>query len=174
MAAKKPTITLGLSEIRVGDAAPNGVMPTSLEKIGRTYKDTCKLTQEAGEVTEHFEENNPAPIIRFVEKKIPKLVFSIMDADVDALAAYVGGKVVETGSDPNKVRTWQFDGTEKVAPRSIQVRTKQGLYIDIPNGSIEAHINAEFSAKGIFLVEFEVTPLSVDKNGAIRAYVPKA
>lgn len=167
------TITLGLSEILVGEANSGGVMPTSLTKIGLTYKDTCKFTQEAGEVTEHFEEGNPAPIVRFVEKKAPKLTFSIMDVSVQMLADYVGGKVEKMGDTGAQVDVWKFNGTEDVAPKAIKVKTKQGLCIEMPNASIEAHINAEFSAKGIFLVEFEVTPLSVAKDGAVRAYVPK-
>ena len=38
-------VTLGLSEILVGKAAPNGVMPVigQMKKIGKTYKDTAKL-----------------------------------------------------------------------------------------------------------------------------------
>lgn len=172
MAATK-TITLGLSEILVGKASPEGVMPKDLTKIGLTYKDTCKFVQDAGEVTEHFEEGNPAPIVRFVEKKTPKLTFSLMDASVQTLAAYVGGKVEKMGEPSAQVDTWKFNGTEDVEPKAIQVKTKQGLWIDIPNASIEAHINAEFSAKGIFLVEFEVTPLSVSADGAVRAYIPK-
>lgn len=37
-------ITLGLSQIMVGTAAPDGTMPTAaLTKIGKTYKDTCKM-----------------------------------------------------------------------------------------------------------------------------------
>ena len=49
-------ITLGLSQIQVGDAAPNGTMPTTLAKIGKTYKDSAKISQDAADVTEHFEE----------------------------------------------------------------------------------------------------------------------
>ena len=55
-------ITVGLAEIKVGAAAPNGVMPTGMTKIGKVYKDSCKINQEASEVTEHFEEGHAAPV----------------------------------------------------------------------------------------------------------------
>ena len=36
-------ITVGLAEIKVGAAASNGVMPTGMTKIGKVYKDSCKI-----------------------------------------------------------------------------------------------------------------------------------
>lgn len=166
-------ITLGLSEILVGKAAPDGTMPevSSMKKIGKTYKDTAKLNQEAAEVTEHFEEGNAVPVVRKVMKKPPKLTFSIMDADIDTLVEYVGGtKVEKSGSGKTK---WSFDGSEVVENKAILVKSEQGLWFEIPNANIEAAINAEISAKGIFLVEFTVTPCAVESGKAIRAYDPK-
>lgn len=157
-------ITLGLSQIKVGEAAPNGTMPTELTKIGKTYKDTCKIGQDAADVTEHFEEGKAAPEIRKKSRKIPKLTFSLMDADAQMLADYVGGEVV--GGN------WTYDGDELVAEKAILVETEQGLNFEIPNADIEAVINADMSAKGIFLVDFTVTPLAVEAGKAIRG-VPK-
>lgn len=165
-------ITLGLSEIMVGDASPAGTMPaaSALKKIGKTYKDTAKITQEASEVTEHFEEGNAVPVVRKVSKKPPKLQFSIMDADIDTLVEYIGGtKVTKTSTEKTK---WAFDGNEVVKNRAILVKSEQGLYFEFPNADIEAVINADMSAKGIFLVEFTVTPLAVSSGKAIRAYDP--
>lgn len=161
-------ITLGLAQIKVGVAAPNGTMPTELAKIGKTYKDTAKIGQDAAEVTEHFEEGKSAPEVRKKQKKIPKLTFSIMDADVLNLVDYVGGTNTGTELAPK----WGFDGDEVVANKAIFVETEQGLNFEIPNGDIEAVINADMSAKGIFLVEFTVTPLAVTSGKAIRG-VPK-
>jgi hypothetical protein len=162
-------ITLGLAQIKVGEAAPSGTMPAELAKIGKTYKDTAKISQDAADVTEHFEEGMSAPEIRKKQKKIPKLTFSIMDADVQALIDYIGGSNVGT----ELAQKWGFDGDEIVANKAIFVETEQGLDFEIPNGDIEAVINADMSAKGIFLVEFTVTPLSVTSGKAIRG-VPKA
>lgn len=157
-------ITLGLCQIKVGTAAPNGTMPGTLTKIGKTYKDTAKINHDAADVTEHFEEGHAAPEARSKSKKIPKVTFSIMDADGQLLADYVGG-TVSSG-------TWGYDGDEVVANKAVFIETEQGLDFEIPNGDIEATINADLSAKGIFLVDFIVTPLAVTAGKAIRG-VPK-
>lgn len=165
-------VTLGLAEILVGTASEAGTMPeeNAMAKLGKTYKDTAKFSQEASEVTEHFEEGRAAPEVRKKSKKIPKLTFSIMDADIDALVKYVGGtKVNKSGSAKTR---WAFDGSEQVENRAILVKTEQGLYFEMPNADIEAVVNADMSAKGIFLVEFTVTPLAVKDGKALRAYDP--
>lgn len=164
MASRTSLITLGLCEIRVGTAAPNGTMPTDMTKIGKTYKDTCKIAQESSEVTEHYEEGKPAPEVRSKTRKIPALTFSIMDASVDDLVAYVGGENIDGA--------WGYNGDEVVANKAIKVVTEKGLDFEIPNGDIEAVINADMSAKGIFLVEFTVTPMSVTAGKALRG-IPK-
>jgi hypothetical protein len=161
-------ITLGLSQIKVGAAAPGGTMPETMTKIGKTYKDTAKITQDASEVEEYYEEGKAAPEVRQKTRKIPKLTFSMMDADVQALIDYIGGENTGTEQAPR----WGFDGDEAVANRAILVETEQGLNFEIPNGDVEAVINADMSAKGIFLVDFTITPLAVSSGKAIRG-VPK-
>jgi hypothetical protein len=166
MAEKRTSlITLGLCEIQVGEASAKGTMPTTLNKIGKTYKDTCKIAQDAADVTEHYEEGMAAPEVRKKARKIPRLTFSIMDANVDDLVAYVGGEKI---NDTN----WGYDGNEVVANKAIFVKTEQGLDFEIPNGDIEAVINADMSAKGIFLVDFTVTPMAVEAGKALRG-IPK-
>jgi hypothetical protein len=155
-------ITLGLSQVEVGIASTVGTMPGSLAKIGKTYKDTCKLAQATAEVTEHFEEGKSAPEVRKKQKKVPVLSFSIMDPDAQMLADYVGGT--------NTAGIWGFNGDEVVANKAVRVKTQQGHYIDIPNADIEAVINADFSAKGIFLVDFTITPMAVTAGKSILAY----
>lgn len=160
-------ITLGLCQILVGEEAKRtGEMPTNMLKIGKTYKDTAKIAQATSDVTEHYEEGQAAPEVRSKAKKIPVVTFSLMDADPVILAAYVGGTVDETTG------AWGFDGTEEVANKAIKLETEQGLDFEIPNADIEAVINADMSAKGIFLVDFTVTPCAVDAGKAIRG-VPK-
>ena len=164
MADRVSLITLGLCSIEVGTASESGTMPTDMSKIGKTYKDTCKIAQDAADVTEHFEEGMAAPEVRKKSRKIPKLTFSIMDANVDDLVAYVGG--AKDGD------AWGYNGDEVVANKAIRVKTEKGLDFDIPNGDIEAVINADMSAKGIFLVDFTVTPMAVTTGKALRG-VPK-
>ena len=168
MATRTSLITLGLCEIQVGAASPAGTMPESLVKIGKTYKDTCKIAQDSADVTEHYEEGKAAPEVRKKSRKMPTLTFSIMDACVQDLVDYVGGENVGELNSP----AWGYDGDEVVANKAIKVVTEQGLDFEIPNGDIEAVINADMSAKGIFLVDFTVTPCAVTSGKAISA-VPK-
>jgi hypothetical protein len=88
-----------------------------------------------------------------------------MDADSQMLADYIGGTVT--------ANAWNYTGNEVVANKAIALISEQGLEFHVPNADIEAVINADMSAKGIFLVDFTVTPLAVTAGGAVRA-VPKA
>lgn len=166
---KTNLITLGLCEIQVGEASPSGTMPTTLAKIGKTYKDTAKIAQDSSDVTEHFEEGKAAPEVRRKARKIPVLTFSIMDASIQDLIDYVGGENVGTDAVPK----WGYDGNEVVANKAIKVLTEQGLDFEIPNGDIEAVINADLTAAGIFLVDFTVTPMAVSSGKALRG-IPHA
>ena len=162
--AESKTITLGLCQILVADASEAGTMPekASMTKIGKTYKDTANISQDTGDVTEHFEEGKSAPEVRKKSKKIPKVTFSLMNPDPDMLATYVGGTVDGQGG-------WGYDGDEVTANKAIYVETEQGLDFAIPNGDIEAVINGALSASGIVLIDFTVTPCAVTTGKAIRA-----
>lgn len=162
--ADSTTITLGLCQILVADANAAGTMPAkaSMTKIGKTYKDTANINQDAADVTEHFEEGKSAPEVRKKSKKIPKVTFSLMNPDPAMLAAYVGGEVDNNGD-------WGYDGDEVTANKAVYVETEQGLDFAIPNGDIEAVINGALSASGIVLVDFTVTPCAVTTGKAIRA-----
>ena len=162
--SRTSVITLGLCEIQVGEASNSGIMPELLTKIGKTYKDTCKIAQDSADVTEHYEEGKAAPEVRKKQRKMPKLSFSLMDATVQDLVDYVGGSNVGSPDAP----VWGYDGDEVVANKAIKVVTEQGLDFEIPNGDIEAVINADMSAKGIFLVDFTVTPCAVESGKALR------
>lgn len=159
-------ITIGLKEVQVGVASSEGVMPDEMSKIGKVYKDTCTMTQESSEVTEHYEEGHAAPEVRTKTHQIPVLEFSLMDCDVQDLIGYLGGENVGTEEEPK----WGYDGSELVANRAIRLLSDQGLCFDIPNADIDAVINSDFSSSGIFLVEFTVTPMAVSEGKAICAY----
>ena len=162
--SRTSVITLGLCEMHVGEASNSGIMPELLTKIGKTYKDTCKIAQDSADVTEHYEEGKAAPEVRKKQRKMPKLSFSLMDATVQDLVDYVGGSNVGSPDAP----VWGYDGDEVVANKAIKVVTEQGLDFEIPNGDVEAVINADLSAKGIFLVDFTVTPCAVESGKALR------
>lgn len=155
-------ITLGLSKILVGAASADGTMPESsgMTKIGKTYKDSCKIVQDPSEVTEHYEEGKASPEYRKKAKKVPRITFSLMDVSAKMLANYMGGK--ESNGE------WSFDGDEVVGNYAIRVVPEQGLAFNIPNGDVEAVMDAEMSSKGILLLNVTVTPMAVNQGGSIR------
>lgn len=159
-------ITLGLKQINTGVAAENGIMPSAsqLSKIGKVYKGTCKIAQDAADVTEHFEEGNPAPVARFKIKKIQKVTAQIIVESVEQMAQFIGGTITNG--------KYGYDGTEVVANRSVQVITKQGLNIEIPNADIEAALNADLSSEGICLFDITFTPMATT-SGKAYYMVPK-
>lgn len=141
--------TFGLSEIQF-----NGV------KVGMTYKDTAKMTQDRAEVTEHFEEGKSSPAVTTKVKKIPKLEFAIMNPDAQFLQTHMGGTYDST------TKTWSFDGSESVAEGEWVVLPKKGFEsITISKGDVDAIIDFDISDKGILLVRFVVTPLTPDEVG---------
>ena len=163
-------ITVGLAEIKVGAAASSPrlfrrlvvyVFSRWFDKRFNTSTPQQLNRPEASEVTEHFEEGHAAPVYSKRTKKIPKSTFQLCDVDPDMLAKYVGG-TVNSG-------TWEFNGNELTANVALEIIPEQGMIFQIPNASVEAVINSDMSSKGIFLVDFTVTPLAVDTGGAIRA-----
>lgn len=137
--------TYGLSQINF-----NGT------KVGMTYNDTCKMTQDAPEVTDHYEEGKAFPAISNKEKKAPKVEFSIMNPDAKFLADHMGGTYNATD------KSWSFDGSEVVAPGEWEIITKKGMDFTIPKGDAEVTIDFEISDKGLLLVKFVITPLMPD------------
>lgn len=163
------TITLGLSEIQVGKIGDDGSEATSYTKIGKTYQNTCKLTQDSSEVTEHYEEGQSAPEVRKKKKKVPILSFSIMDPDPKFLSAYLGGTVEGEGDEA----IWSWGDTDDDIEASIRVIPEVGLVYTIPRGDIEATLNNDFSSQGLNLVDFKVTPLKPSKTGVKTMYAKK-
>lgn len=137
--------TYGLSQITY-----NGV------KAGMTYKDTCKMTQDAAEVTQHYEEGKSFAAIQNKEKKSPKVEFSIMNPDTKFLADHMGGTYNNTD------KSWSFDGSEVVEPGEWEIITKKGMDFKIPKGDAEVTIDFDISEKGLLLVKFVITPLIPD------------
>lgn len=85
MAAKK-TYTIGLSKIEVGAIAEDGGMGETLDVLGYTYQDTCTMTQEDPETTDHYAEEVDDPVISISRGGKTNFNFSIMNPSVTVLA----------------------------------------------------------------------------------------
>ena len=90
MAAKK-TYTIGLSKIEVGAIAEDGGMGETLDVLGYTYQDTCTMTQEDPETTDHYAEEVDDPVISISRGGKTNFNFSIMNPSVTVLADLLGG-----------------------------------------------------------------------------------
>lgn len=154
------SVTIGLREIKTGTAGADGTMPVSMTKMGKVYKDSCKVSQDAAEVTEHFEEGVSAPVYRKKTKKVPVVTAQIIVENVQQLADYIGGTISDG--------VYGFDGTEVVANRAVSLTTEQGLDIEIPNADVEAQLNSDLSATGICLFDVTFTPMTVSSGKAFR------
>ena len=154
-------ITIGLKNVLVGTAITDKtaaqiratVNAATFKKIGKVYQDTAQISQDAAEVTEHFEEGKSAPEVRRKKRKIPAAKFSIMNPSGLHLTNYEGGEAVDTAG-------WGTDGSETVANKCIILVAEQGLTFVIPNADIDAVLNGNLSASGILLLDVTVTPLT--------------
>lgn len=162
MAAKK-TYTIGLSKIEVGAIAEDSGMGETLDVLGYTYQDTCKMTQEDPETTDHYAEEVDDPVISISRGGKTNFNFSIMNPSVTVLADLLGGVGTPgTGSTPDK---WEAPDKIPVVEKSVRITPEQGLKFEIPRMKLVSKINATFSKSGILLIEVAGTVLQPTKTG---------
>ena len=161
MAAKK-TYTIGLSKIEVGAIAEDGGMGETLDVLGYTYQDTCTMTQEDPETTDHYAEEVDDPVISISRGGNTNFNFSIMNPSVTVLADLLGGVGTPgTGSTPDK---WEAPDKIPVVEKSVRITPEQGLKFEIPRMKLVSKINATFSKSGILLIEVAGTVLQPTKT----------
>ena len=162
MAAKK-TYTIGLSKIEVGAIAEDRGMGETLDVLGYTYQDTCTMTQEDPETTDHYAEEVDDPVISISRGGKTNFNFSIMNPSVTVLADLLGGVGTPgTGSTPDK---WEAPDKIPVVEKSVRITPEQGLKFEIPRMKLVSKINATFSKSGILLIEVAGTVLQPTKTG---------
>ena len=148
-------ITLGLTKIEVGAIAVDGGMSTTLATLGYTHADSCKMVTEDPTVTEHYAEEVDDPVASVSKKGKTIVTWSIMDPDADALADVLGGTAT--------LGVWESPDTQPIIEKSVKITPNVGFSIEIPRASITGKINAEFSKKGIFLVDMKATVMMPTK-----------
>ncbi len=156
-------ITLGLSQIMVGTAAPteqcqrrhwprSGKRTRILAKWRKTLQMLPNILKKA---------DRPRKSARKQRRFRPLLSRSWTRTKLSLQSMLVVLPTLQRVGDSTE--------PEVVANVALKVETEQGLDISIPNADVEAVINADFSAKGIFLVDFTVTPCAVSSGKAIWA-----
>lgn len=145
----KTIYTLGLSKIEVGAIASDGGMAADgdLKALGYTYQDTCKMTQEDPETTEHYAEEVDDPVVSTSRGGKTLFNYSIMNPSVTVMADLLGGTADE---DTN---SWEAPDKLPTVEKSVRITPEQGLKFEIPRMKLVSKINADFSKKGILLIE---------------------
>lgn len=159
--------TLGLSQIEAGAIAADGGMGTTLATLGYTYQDTCKMTQEDPETTDHYAEEVDDPVVSISRGGKTNFAFSIMDPSVTVLADLLGGTGME-GDGSTTQDKWEAPGSIPTVEKSIRITPQQGLKFEIPRMKLVSKINAEFSKKGILLIEVAGTVMQPTKSGTAK------
>ena len=163
MAEAKKTYTIGLSKIEVGAIAEAGGRGETWDVLGYTYQDTCTMTQEDPETTDHYAEEVDDPVISISRGGKTNFNFSIMNPSVTVLADLLGGVGTPgTGSTPDK---WEAPDKIPVGEKSVRITPEQGLKFEIPRMKLVSKINATFSKSGILLIEVAGTVMQPTKTG---------
>jgi len=158
----KKVYTIGLSKIEVGDMASDGDMGTTLASLGYTYKDTCRMTQEDPETTDHYAEEVDDPVVSISRGGKTLFNFSIMNPDVEVMAQMLGGKGTPGSESAGDV--WEAPAKIPVVEKSVAITPEQGLKFEIPRLCMTTKINAEFSKSGILLLEVAGTVMTPLKS----------
>lgn len=161
--------TLGLSKIEVGDMAADGGMGTTLATLGYTYQDTCTMSQDDPETTEHYAEEVDDPVVVLSRAGKTNFNFSIMDADLNTLKALLGGEVTGTGA----AQKWEAPDKIPTIEKSVRITPEQGLKFEIPRMKLTSKINATFSKSGIMLIDVVGTVLQPTKSGTKKMAATK-
>jgi hypothetical protein len=157
--------TIGLAKIEIGAIANDGGMGTILAQLGYTNQDSCTLTQEDPETTDFYAEEQDDPVVSFSKAGKTTFSFSIMNPDVNVLAALLGGTIVEAeGKEP----VWNAPATMPDIEKSVKITPKQGLVFEIPRMKIAAKINGQFSKSNVFVIDVAGTVLQPAKANAAK------
>lgn len=152
--------TFGLSRIEIKKTS---ALESTYKTLGMTYQDSCTLTQNDPEVTDHYAEESDVPVVSVSKAGKVILAFSVMDADVDTLTELMGGtKDAESGA-------WNAPDSDPMMELSLRVTPKSGLQIEIPRASVVAKLSGGFSRSGIFLVTVSATVLKAEGKPRIIA-----
>lgn len=145
----KKVFTIGLSEIQYGTADPVGFMPAKMSKLGMTYQDSCKISQDEPEITEHYEEGASVPFVRFAKGKSPEITMQVVVSSLEDLHRLLGGRLEGERFILSKSATLNM---------AIRVVPAQGYSISIPNASITAKLEGDISSKGVLLISCKIAP----------------
>lgn len=162
-------VTLGLTAILGSSTeltkAADAFKTDGYTRFGLTYQDTANMTQEDGESTEFFAEEEDDAIDEITKQGKTTFNFSIMDPSLDTIARLFGGEVA---SD-----VYAYPDAVAQKEESVIIIPKKGLCFHVTRGRIKAKFNGEFSKKGLLLLEVTVTVMKPNTSGVKKIYIKK-
>ena len=140
---------LGLSKIEVADIDPaTGLAKGEYSTLGKTYENTCKLTEDDPEETEFYCEEEDDPQETISKRGKTKLAFSTI----------FGGTYTEkTGEAP---AFWESPDQLVEVEKYVKITPRIGGVVEIRRLKMRAKVNADYSKKGLFLVEVSGTVMT--------------
>lgn len=145
---------MGLKKIYVAEAAENGTMPANganWKDLGDVYQDTCTLTDDDPEITEHKSETSSKKITQ-VGEITTNVELSLMDPDLELLARYFGGSV----SGAEGARTWTRPRKHSYKEWAVWFAPEEGFFVGCANACIIPKFEITYSSKGICLVPMTI------------------
>lgn len=144
---------LGLASIEVAEVAKTGA-ETGWAALGKTYENTCKMTEEDPTETEFYAEEEDDPQEVIVKRGKTVLTWSIMNLTAATADKVFGGDYTDA------TKTWKSPTKIFTAERAVKVTPEIGSTFIIPRAKFRAKITADFSKQGLFLAECSATIMS--------------
>ena len=155
------TRSVGLKSIKLGDVAADGGMGTDLNALGLTYQDTSQFTQGDPNTEELYAEEEDEAIEIFDTPAVKQIQYSIMNYSPANLQKLFGGTVTGAGD----AAKWDAPRQAAAIYQSVEVITKTGLKIEIPNGKVTAKFNGQFRKRGLLLIDISIRVMLPTKDG---------
>lgn len=158
-------VTLGLSKIlgKQGEPTTAKFTETGYTPYGLTYQDTAKMSQEDGEETEFYAEEEDDPIETIEKAGKTTFTFSVMNPDLTTLKRLFGGEIA--------TNIWAYPDVAATVEESLIILPRKGLKFQVPRAKIKAKFNGEFSKKGLLLLEVTATVMKPNTSGLKKLYV---
>lgn len=165
--------TMGLKKIYVAEAtgatyaSGNPTYPVAGKAwtdLGDVYKDSCTLKDDDPAETTHESETSSKKIT-LVGDTVTKVELSLMDPNLERLAAYFGGTITGTTGKQHWIRPKRLPYKEW----AIKLMPEDGFMVESANVRIIPKFEITYSATGITLVPMTITlqsELEYDEEGA--------
>ncbi len=148
--------TYGLKQINAADISVDGTMPTKLEELCRTYKNSCEFTEDDPQITEEFCDQEEDAIDIFTTKGAKQIKFSTFDYSPETLKVLKGGTVLNGQyAEPT--------GSVDIY-KAIELITDTGIPFHFPKCRVITKYNAKFVKDGLMLLDVTLKPMSPGKG----------